>query len=417
MRVVSERELTGLLGALESPQPRIVSSGNFATPRPLLELIDGTMESYRLFALNAYELPTWREDVVHETPFVGPAMRRTPALEYLPMRLSLVPVLLAGSRSPDVVALHTSTPRNGKVSLGIEVNILPAAIHAARRRGGLVIAQVNSRMPYVYGDGEIDLQEIDLLFEAEQPILSPIATTLSDVDLEIGYRVAPMISDGATLQLGIGHIPDSVLLALENHQHLGIWSEAISDGILGLVHWGVLSTERPITASFLFGSQELYQWCDGNQTLRLLRTETVNDPGRIAHNPSMISINTAMQFDLFGQANASYAKGRIYSGLGGQPDFVAGSLHSRGGRAIIALRSWHDRTQSSTIVPALTTPATSFQHSMVITENGCAEIFGRSQRAQARLLIEEAAKKDARAELWEAARNHRLVSESWSLGS
>jgi acyl-CoA hydrolase len=135
----------------------------------------------------------------------------------------------------------------------------------------------------------------------------------------------------------------------------------------------------------------------------MTRTETTNDPSRIASNPRMVSVNTAMQVDLSDQAGASHIAGRLYSGFGGQPDFVEGALHSRGGHAVIALRSWHQPSDSSTIVPRLEDPVTSFQHSVVVTEQGCAEIFGRSQRAQARLIIENAANPAARDWLREQA--------------
>jgi acyl-CoA hydrolase len=135
----------------------------------------------------------------------------------------------------------------------------------------------------------------------------------------------------------------------------------------------------------------------------MTRTETTNDPSRIAAHPGMVSVNTALLLDLSDQAGASHIGGRLYSGFGGQPDFVEGALHSPGGHAVIALRSWHEPSDTSTIVPRLTDPVTSFQHSTVITEQGCAHIFGRSQRAQAQLIIEHAAHPDAREQLREHA--------------
>ncbi len=134
----------------------------------------------------------------------------------------------------------------------------------------------------------------------------------------------------------------------------------------------------------------------------MARTETTNDPARIAAHPAMVSVNTALQVDLSDQAGASHINGRLYSGFGGQPDFVTGALHSPGGHAVIAMRSWHERSDSSTIVPRLTDPVTSFQHSAVVTEHGCAHVFGRSLRAQARLIIDRAAHPDARDELHES---------------
>lgn len=159
---------------------------------------------------------------------------------------------------------------------------------------------------------------------------------------------------------------------------------------------GALDVQAQIVCSFIWGSQELYSWADRNPRVRLLRTETTNDPSVIAANPAMLSINTALQIDLFAQANTSYVDGRIYSGFGGQPDFVVGALHSKGGQAVIALPAWHDKTGTSTVVPLLQVPAGSFQHSAIVTEQGCAHVFGRSQRGQARLLIEQAADPRAR---------------------
>ena len=133
------------------------------------------------------------------------------------------------------------------------------------------------------------------------------------------------------------------------------------------------------------------------------RTETVNDPSRIAAHRAMLSINAAMQVDLFAQANASFVEGRIHSGFGGQPDFVSGALHSKGGHAIVALHAWHEKTDASTVVPILTNPVTSFQHSAIVSEHGCAELFGRSQHSQAQLIIEQVADPRARPQLVEAS--------------
>ncbi|MDH4352510.1 MAG: acetyl-CoA hydrolase, partial [Actinomycetota bacterium] len=181
------------------------------------------------------------------------------------------------------------------------------------------------------------------------------------------------------------------------------WSEMFSDGILHLDSEGALDPDAPLVASFLFGSPELYRWVDRNPRVRVKRTEKVNDPSIISKNPSLVSVNSALQVDLFGQANASRINGRIYSGFGGQNDFIVGAMHSPGGRALIALRSWHPRANVSTIVPMIDEPVTSFQHSAVVTEHGVAEIWGHSQTAQARHLIEQAAHPDVRDELWEEA--------------
>jgi acyl-CoA hydrolase len=176
-----------------------------------------------------------------------------------------------------------------------------------------------------------------------------------------------------------------------------------SDGVLELSRRGALDEDIPITASFVFGSSELYEWLNLNRQVRMLRTEKTNDPGQIARQARMTSINSALQIDLHDQANASFVRGEVYSGFGGSTDFIVGALHARGGASFMALQSWHPKAQQSTIVPRLTEPATSFQHSYVVTEQGVADCFGHSAADQARNLIERAAHPDARAGLREAA--------------
>lgn len=212
-------------------------------------------------------------------------------------------------------------------------------------------------------------------------------------------QVARRIPDGATLQLGIGGIPDAVLSALTRRRGLRVWSEMVSDGILALERGGNLDPESTITASFLFGSPELYAWADDNPRVRLRRTEVTNDPAAISANRDMVSVNTALQVDLFAQVNASRVRGRPYSGLGGQTDFIVGALHAPRGQAIIALRSWHPRADVSTIVPMLDEPPTSFQPSAVLTEQGTADLWGRSDQEQAHQLIHEVAHPGTRDEL------------------
>ncbi len=403
MRVVSEQQLEEQLRALAIIEPRVVASGNLAAPLALLESLERALERYRLFMLAAQPPLPRRDGVILETPFVGPGMRDAgERLDYLPMRLSLVPRLFATIRPPDVVLLHTSTPRNGKVSLGIEVNVLVGAVEAVRARGGLVVAQMNPNMPYTFGDGELEEDLIDLAVEVEEALASPVPGPGHEHAEQIAELVADLVQDGATLQLGIGQVPDATLRALSGRRELAIWSEMISDGVMALDRGGALDRRRTIACSFLFGSPELYDWVDRNPRVRMARTETTNDPARIAAQAGMVSVNTALQVDLSDQAGASHINGRLYSGFGGQPDFVTGALHSPGGHAVIALRSWHEGTQSSTIVPRITDPVTSFQHSAIVTEHGCARVFGRSQRAQARLIIDHVAHPDARDELRES---------------
>jgi acyl-CoA hydrolase len=400
-----EQALTGL-----PDHPRVVASGNFAMPATLLGLVDAALPTYTLHVLNAQRgLPT-RPGVVHETSFVGPGMRDSPTLRYVPARLSLLPQLFRTALAPDLVVLHTSLPQDdGTVSLGTEVNVLPAAVEEVRRRGGRVLAQVNPHMPYTCGDAVLPLDAVDALVEVDAPLGSPAPVVPDDAARVIGERVARRVSNGAVLQTGIGAIPDATLSGLTGHRGLSMWTEMFSDGVLALDRAGALDPDAPLTASFLFGSPELYAWVHRNPRVRMRRTEVTNDPGRIAANPLMVSVNSALQVDLFGQANASRIGRRIYSGFGGQSDFVVGALHSPGGQAFVALRSWHPRADCSTIVPLVDEPVTSYQMTAVVTEQGVADVFGEDQRTQARQLIERAAHPRVREELWEEARALHLA--------
>ena len=385
VRIVSPQALVRHLQTLPAGTPRVVIGGNHAVPWQLVEAAENSWEQYRLFMLNAPAGLPDRPGVVLETPFVGAGMRGREGLAYYPCRLSLVPALLKRRTVPDVVM------------------VLPAAIEAARAAGGIVVAQLNPRMPYTYGDAVLHVDDVDLGVETDAPLGELRRAETSDVQRLIGENVAGLIGDGATLQLGIGAIPDATLDALHERRKLRVWSEMISDGVMKLDRAGALDDDV-LTASFAFGTAELYEWLDGNRRIVFCRTERTNDPALIARQAAMTSVNAALQVDLFAQANASYARGGIYSGFGGQTDFVVGALHSTGGQAIIALPSWHGATNSSTIVPRLDTPATSFQHSYVVTEHGTATIWGRPQPDQAAELIDHAAAPAARDELRAHAR-------------
>jgi acyl-CoA hydrolase len=402
VRLLSEANLAAMLARLPGV-PRVVASGNFATPSFTLSVLDTAVEEYRLFMLNAQPGIPDRAGVMLETPFVGPGMRGKPNLRYFPSRLSLVPRLLAGPLAPDIVLLHTSTPQGGTLSLGTEVNVLPAAVDAARARGGIVVAQLNAQMPYTYGDGVLTIDEIDYGVEVDVPLAVPPPRLRDDTSTLIGEQVARLVADGATLQLGIGAVPDAALAALTTRNSLQVWSEMFSDGVLGLEHAGALDRDAPISASFVFGSAELYAWVERNPRVRLLRTEKTNNPGLIAKHPRLTSINSALQVDLYGQANANRVRGHIYSGFGGQTDFVVGALHSRSGKAVIALPSWHAKTDTSRVVPVLTGPVTSFQHSFIVSEQGTATIWGNDSHAQAREIIDHVAHPRARDQLHAAA--------------
>jgi acyl-CoA hydrolase len=403
MRIVSEERLGQVLGALPGI-PRVVTGGNFATPWQALAVLDAAVGEYRLFALNGQPGMPDRPGVTLESAFLGPGMRGRDRLRYYPCRLSLVPVLLSRTLPPDVVLIQTSAPAGGTVSLGTEVNILPAAIEAVRARGGLVIAQVNARVPYTYGDAVLATDAISYAIESDVSLSSPPPRAVPEACASIGDRVAALVPDGATLQLGIGAVPDAVLAALTGRHGLMVWSEMFSDGVLTLDKAGALDPDHPVTASFAFGSAELYDWMDRNPNIRMLRTETTNDPALIAFQPQMVSVNSALQVDLYAQANASRVHGVIYSGFGGQTDFVVGALHSRGGLAIIALPSWHPKADVSTVVPRLAGPVTSFQHSFIVSEQGTAAIWGHDSFSQAEQIITQVAHPSVRDALRAAGR-------------
>jgi acyl-CoA hydrolase len=394
--------LTQLLAALP-PNPRVVVTGNHATPWHTLGLVDEALETYRLWMLNAQVGIPDREGVFLETSFVGPGMRRSPRLSYVPARLSMVPSLFGTNLVPDLVVLHTTPPRDGKVSLGVEVNVLPAAIESVRRHAGKVVAQTNSHMPWTNGDALVDVANIDLMVEADGPLPAAAGSSIDEDSARIGAMVAERVSDGATLQAGIGAVPDATMHGLAGRRGLRIWTEMFSDSVLALERAGALDPMVPISASFLFGSPELLEWANDNPRIEMVRTEVTNSPARIAQNPAMVSVNTALQVDLFGQANASRINARIHSGFGGQTDFIVGALHSHGGQALIALKSWHPKADCSTVVPLVDEPVTSFQMSAIVTEQGVAEVFGRDQCEQARQLIDNAAHPSVREELREEA--------------
>ena len=387
----------------------MVVGGNATTPWLLLEAVDRSIERYRLFQLNSPVGIPVRAGVIAETSFVGPGMRHHPALSYYPSRLSMVPVLFQNTLPPDVVVLHCAPAIDGKLSMGIEVNILPAAVDACRARGGLVVAVINSRMPYTFGDSQISTDDVDYAVEIEFE-LDPVHESVPDeAGLVIAERLAAMIGDGATLQMGIGAVPDSTLKALASRKGLRIWTELFSDGVLDLDAAHALDEDHVLTASFCFGSRRLYDWVDRNPRVQMLRTEKTNSPALIAENRQMTSVNAALEVDLFGQANASRINARIYSGYGGQTDFIVGALHSPGGQAFIALRSWHPRADCSAVVPLLDEPVTSFQQTAVVTEQGVAKLLGYDEKTQARHLIEYAAHPSVRSELWEEAKELGLT--------
>ena len=247
-----------LIAALESlpANPRIVASGNGAIPFELLHIVDNTLPAFTLNMLAAHAGLPLREGVTHETSFVGAGMRKSPHLSYVPARLSMVPLLFSRTLPPDAVIAHTSLPHNGKISLGIETNVVVGAIEACKARGGKIIAQANKQMPYTFGDSEYDVADFDIIYEVDLPVANyqgrkTVSADSSDTEI-IGALAADRIKDGSTLQLGIGAIPDAVLPELVHKKRLGIWTEMFSDGVLSLLDAGAMDMDRPIV---LLGGQ------------------------------------------------------------------------------------------------------------------------------------------------------------------
>lgn len=422
---ITPEQLGSKLGHLPE-NPRVVVSGNFSVPWTTLKAFHECNEKFILNILHAPGGVVMHDGVTPESSFVGPGLRKCENLRYVPSRLSMVPLLFLKGKLPvDAVIANISTPVNGKVSLGAEVNIMVGAIEACKRRGGIVIGQVNRHMPYTFGDGEFDVNDFDILVEADDELGhsapwddhkgghgSPMIKN-DKIDPEasadaIADNVARRIESGMYLQMGIGDIPDRVLARCMRLRNMKIWTEMFSDGVLGLERNGVLDPGFRIVSSFINGSRELMDWVHLNDRVRIMRTETVNNPGNIMKNPGQVSINTALQIDVRDRANAARVGSKIISGFGGSTDFIVGSQHSPGGQSIMALRSWHPKIDQSTIVPRIESPVTSSMHTAVITENGVAEITGATQDEKAWNLINKAAHPAARDWLTEEAKNEGL---------
>ena len=257
MQHVTTEELAARLAALPD-NPRIVVSGNMSLPFEAVRLVDATLATFVLHALNGPKGLPDREGVTLETCFVGPGQRGRAGLRYIPSRLSLVPRLFAGPLPPDAVILHCAPPRDGLLSLGLEVNVLPAALEACRARGGLVVAVINPQMPRTGGDALVPVEHVDLAVEIDAPLATHVPTAPDADSQTIGARVGELIGDGATLQLGIGAVPDATLHAVLHRKGLRVWTEMFSDGVLALEEAGSLDRGHPLVTSFAFGSRDLY---------------------------------------------------------------------------------------------------------------------------------------------------------------
>jgi acyl-CoA hydrolase len=315
-------------------------------------------------------------------------------VDYLPCFLSEIPQLFRSRRRPlDVALVHVSPPdRHGYCTLGTSVDVAAAAVDVATT----VVAQVNARMPRVHGDGLVHISDIDHLVEVDDPLPEEPPPALSDEEHAIGRHTASLVDDGATLQMGIGAVPDAVLAALSNHRHLGIHTEMWSDGALALIESGAVDNSRKkvhpgkTVSGFVMGTRALYDFIDDNPSVVQLDIGYVNSAGVIARNPNVVAINSAVEIDLTGQVCADSVGSRVISGVGGQMDFIRGASLSPGGRPIIALTSRSAKGMPR-IVASLRAGAgvvTTRAHvHFVVTEYGIADLYGRTLDERARALV------------------------------
>lgn len=316
--------------------------------------------------------------------------------DYVPMFLSEIPKLFRrGEQRLDTALVQVSTPdQHGNCSLGISVEATAAACEVA----GKIIAHINPNMPRTHGDSFINLRDIDYAYMEEAPLIVIEPHEVSEVEQGIGELVASLINDGDCLQMGIGAIPDAALRCMKGCKDLGVHTEMFSDGVLELIEAGVITNANKkvargrVVTGFTMGSERLYRFVDDNPEVTFLDIEFVNNPVVIAKNPQVASINSAIQIDLTGQVCADSIGHKIYSGVGGQVDFVLGATFSENGKSIIALPSTAREGSLSRLVPALERGAgvvtTRAAVDYVVTEYGIAKLRGRSLNERARDLID-----------------------------
>ena len=329
--------------------------------------------------------------------FVGGNVRKTTQAgyaDYIPVFLSETQKLYRSGAVPcNVAMIQVSTPdKHGYVSLGTSVDATLAAVECA----DTVIAVVNKYVPRAFGDAMIPASKIDLFVQDDQPLEEAHFTEPNEVEVKIGKYCAELIEDGATLQMGIGAIPNAVLSQLGGHKNLGIHTEMFADGVLPLVRSGVINGEAKnidkgkMVSTFLMGSQDVYNFIDDNPQVLMMDVGYTNDPFIIAKNDKVTAINSALQVDLTGQVCADSLGRKFYSGVGGQVDFIYGASLSKGGKAIIAMPSITNKGVSKicdTLLPGAGVVTTRNHMHWFVTENGAVDLYGKSLQERARLLI------------------------------
>lgn len=345
--------------------------------------------------------PEFKDTFLIDSFFVSNAFRNWIAEGYgtmTPRFLGEVPALFRdGTCRVDVALINCSAPdAEGNVSFGVSADLATAAVECADR----VIAQINPHVPFTPGDAVINLRQLAAAVEVNEPLVEVPTASPTEEEIRIGNFIAERIPDGATLQIGVGGIPNAVIRALGNHKHLGLHTEAMTDGVLPLLKSGVidnsLKTVMPgkSVASLALGSRDLYDYLDHNEDIIFKDVAWTNDPFTIARNPKVMSINSCLEIDLTGQVCADSIGRKIFSGVGGQHDFVYGSSRSEGGLSFLAMLSTTHKGANK-IKPVLTEGAgvvtTRFQTNYVVTEHGIVNLRGKNLAERAKLMISIAA--------------------------
>ena len=402
-------------------------SGNAAAPFPLMEalakrageLTDVTLSHVLLMGEDPLSRPGMENAFHHNSLFVGPADRASVndgRSAYVPIHLHMIPkAIRSGACRVDVAMIQCSPPDDhGFMSLGLEVMAQKAAVEKAET----VILLVNDQMPRVLGDSFLHVSRATYVVESSLKLLELTGKPATEIEKKIGGFIAEMIPDGATLQLGIGGIPDAVLSLLEGKRDLGIHTEMISDGLMRAMELGIITGTRKtlhpgkVVSTFILGTRALYDFVNDNPLFELHPVEHTNDPFIIAQNENMIAINSALEVDLTGQVCSDSIGPTIYSGFGGQLDFIRGAAASKGGRPIIALPATAKKGTMSRIVPKLKLGSgvvtTRADVHWVVTEFGAVNLWGKNLQERARDLI-RIAHPDFREMLEKEARERHLM--------
>ena len=370
-------------------------------PKEMLNQVDRLkdVQIYHMLTLGADEhlKPETEGHFRHVTNFVGANSRAAIAEDrgdFLPIFFYEVPSLFRTVYPVDVAVIQVSKPdENGNCSFGVACDYTKEAAERAK----LVIAEMNEQMPFVHGDNFIHVSKLDCIISTDTELANIKLPVITDVERKIGEYCASLIEDGSTLQLGIGAIPDAVLIFLDGKKDLGIHTEMFSDGVVDLVNKGVITGAKKtllpgkLVATFLMGTEKLYKFINNNKDVEMRPVDYVNDPRIIAQNDKMISINSCIEVDLMGQVASETIGLKQFSGTGGQVDYVRGAAWSKGGKSIMAMPSTAVGGKVSRIVPflahgsAVTTSRNDVDY--VITEYGIAKLKGKTLKERAKSLI------------------------------